>query len=42
MISRAMTQYEVDIKSLKARTTIAVGLVSVHPTNLASFSCTDT
>jgi hypothetical protein len=47
MISRAMTQYEVDIKSLKARTTIAVGLVSVqpdefNPTNLASFSYTDT
>jgi hypothetical protein len=28
MISRAMMQYEVDIKSLKARTTIAVGMVS--------------
>lgn len=28
MISRAMMQYEVDIKSLKARATIAIGLVS--------------
>jgi hypothetical protein len=28
VISRAMMQYEVDIKSLKARTTIAVGMVS--------------
>lgn len=34
MISRAMTQYEVDIKSLKAHATMAVGLVSDHPNNL--------
>jgi hypothetical protein len=31
MISRAMTQYEVDIKSLKAHATMAVGLVSGLP-----------
>lgn len=31
MISRAMTQYEVDIKSLKAQATMAVGLVSHCP-----------